>query len=356
MTFDYDTLNRKAEETCVLLVQRIQEGQVVETLWSAYEQICRDVLARFRVRPRKLTPTHRKGVSFEILCFSAFIVMGQEAPKFILRKRFLLGNQPDVKAIRYFNTKLMEHLDSYFSREGLGALREVVITAATPDIQFGDGEPLNCAKRIQSYLRSGSSIKGAELFGENLALSLDPQNYAVLKILGMKGVEFVVGLVRAVLSAVFSRKEMNSAIYAGSRISKFFGFVSFLSLVFAVIALIRLQWGVVVTGLVAFLAAAYVGYRAGGGRRNPALSPLDTELRPQWNPEQVVMFELLERKHGNDYEAMINELYFGFAQASRGKVMALDVELADALEDAKRSPSAETWQRLKIAMHDSLSK
>jgi hypothetical protein len=66
------------------------------------------------------------------------------------------------------------------------------------------------------------------------------------------------------------------------------------------------------------------------------------------------MFELLERKHGNDYEAIINELYLGFARASRGKVMALREELADAFAAAKRNPSAETWHRLKIAMRESL--
>jgi hypothetical protein len=147
---------------------------------------------------------------------------------------------------------------------------------------------------------------------------------------------------------------MKEAIYTGSRLSKFFGFLSFLGLLFAVIALIRLQWGTVVTGLVVFLGAAYVGYRTAGGRRNPVLSRLDIESTPQWNPEQVAMFELLERKHGDDYEAIINELYFGFARASRGKVMALREELADAFEEAKRNPCAETWHRLKIAMRESL--
>ena len=147
---------------------------------------------------------------------------------------------------------------------------------------------------------------------------------------------------------------MKEAIYAGRRLSKFFGFVSFLGLLSAVIALIRLQWGAVVTGLVVFLAAAYVGYRTAGGRRNPALSRLATESTPQWDPEQFAMFELLERKHGDDYEAIINELYFGFARASRSKVMALREELADAFEEAKRNPSAETWHRLKIAMRESL--
>jgi hypothetical protein len=147
---------------------------------------------------------------------------------------------------------------------------------------------------------------------------------------------------------------MKHAIYAGSRLSKFLGFVSFLGILSAVIALIRLQWGVAVAGVVVFLAAAYVGYRTAGGRDNPALSRLDTESTTQWDPEQIAMFELLEQKHGDDYEAIINELYFGFARASRGKVMALRGELADAFEDAKKNPSAETWHRLKIAMRESL--
>lgn len=147
---------------------------------------------------------------------------------------------------------------------------------------------------------------------------------------------------------------MNEAIHAGSRLSKFFGFVSFLGLLSAVVALIRLEWGAVATGLVVFLAAAYVGYRTAGGRRNPALPRLDTKSKPQWDPEQVAMFELLERGHGDDYEAIINELYFRFSRASRGEVMALRKELADAFEEAKRNPSAETWHRLKIALRESL--
>src|SRR5262245_36372055 len=50
---------------------------------------------------------------------------------------------------------------------------------------------------------------------------------------------------------------MKRDIYAGGRLSKFFGFVSFLCLLYAVIALIHLQWGVGITGVIVFLAAAF---------------------------------------------------------------------------------------------------
>jgi hypothetical protein len=50
-------------------------------------------------------------------------------------------------------------------------------------------------------------------------------------------------------------------IYAGSRLSKFFGFLAFVALLFSIEGLLRLDWGQVVNSLIIFLLFSYVGYR-----------------------------------------------------------------------------------------------
>jgi hypothetical protein len=206
MTFNEITLAERAEVTADLLVEAFTDAELLESVWSSYETICKEALFKFGVQPRKLGQDDRTHLSFELLCFSVFLVMGQEVPKFIVRRRLLLGSAPDDEGIRYFNGKLLEHLESHFVRQGATSVREVIVTAITPNMQFGLGEPLNCAKRIASYVHSGSSLKAADRFAQHIAYAVDPKNYVALKMLGMAYVEQIVDLTRGVLSSVFAGK------------------------------------------------------------------------------------------------------------------------------------------------------
>lgn len=202
-----ERLVEKARATCDLLIQVVIEAELIENICLTYEEVCDETLARFEVQPRELDQDDLNCLLFEILCFATFIIMGQEAPKFIVQKRLLFFNTPDAEDIQYFNSKLLERLQEHFDIQKLGTIREVVLTAITPDSQFGLGEPPNAAKRIASYVRSGSSVKAAQLFAQYVAYAVDPENYPVLKIIGMKFVEPIVDLVRIVLEAVFEGKK-----------------------------------------------------------------------------------------------------------------------------------------------------
>jgi len=137
MAFDNEILAEKAKATADLIIQTVFESGLIENICSTYEKVCIETLARFEAQPRKLDEHDLKRLLFEVLCFSVFLIMGQEVPKFIFRKRPLLGRSPDAEAIRYYNGKLLERLEEYFESQKFGTIREVVITAITPTFSLG---------------------------------------------------------------------------------------------------------------------------------------------------------------------------------------------------------------------------
>ena len=62
------------------------------------------------------------------------------------------------------------------------------------------------------------------------------------------------------------------------------------------------------------------------------------------------VFHELERLHGNDYSAMIRDVYEGFGRASGGRKVLIPRELASAFEQAIDAPSRTTWLQLKAAI------
>lgn len=65
--------------------------------------------------------------------------------------------------------------------------------------------------------------------------------------------------------------QISSDLYKGSSLSKAFGFISFVLLIFSVFQLITSNWALGIFGIVLSIATAYIGYRFAGGRRNPAI-------------------------------------------------------------------------------------
>jgi hypothetical protein len=207
MTFDQPSLEEKSEIAFNLLIHLVTQNKLVQFIVSTYEDVCKDVLSKFDIHPRQFELNDRNRLLFEILCFSTFLITGQEIPKILTRKRFLVHDVPDKEAILYFNTKLLDHLEAYCIQEDMSNLSEVILTAIDPELQYELGDPLNCMDRIRTYVKSGSPLNGAKKFAQNIALSIDPQNYAVVKVIGMKYVEPIVDLVRYVLSNVFGSED-----------------------------------------------------------------------------------------------------------------------------------------------------
>jgi len=184
---DNNVLIEKAKATADLLVETMVEFP--ESIYSTYEEVLSEAPAKSEIQPREFSQSDFKRVLFEVLCFATYIIMGQEVPKFIVRRRYILGSTPDAEGIKYYNEKLFNYLQEYFENLKFGTIREIVITAMTPDIQFGLGEPLNAAKRVASYVQSGASLKAAKLFAQYLAYAVDAENYIFTKILGAYCVE-----------------------------------------------------------------------------------------------------------------------------------------------------------------------
>lgn len=136
-------------------------------------------------------------------------------------------------------------------------------------------------------------------------------------------------------------------IYRGSKLSKLLGLASFLLLVWTVASLVSRDWLAASYTFVASILAAYGGYRAAGGRGNPELARAKWEVQHQidlvadpvasWPAKVEALFEMLEREAGGDYAAALTSLQLRNVPAS--------VQLAYA--EAQRSPSRDTWSRLK---------
>jgi len=188
MKIEKRTLERKALATAMLLVQTMAETQFIEGLSLAAEQICRDARGPGS-RLLVINDEDRICLSFEVTCFAAFLIMGQEAPKFITLSDGSGKDRPDEDGIQYFNTKLLEYLEG-----GLSEFKRHTASRETAT---------NYATRLCEYLRSGSPQKEVELFGRQVALSLDEGSYPFLKILGMRYVGPLVDLIRSLLTQVF---------------------------------------------------------------------------------------------------------------------------------------------------------
>ncbi|HEX7231798.1 MAG TPA: hypothetical protein VF452_15465 [Candidatus Binatia bacterium] len=192
MTFNESQLDEKAGATVDLLLHAIMDANVIEEFYDGYEHLCRETLARFNVVPKELVEDDFQRLLFETVCFAAaFIIMSQ---------RDL--DKPDTHAIRRFKDKLLERLVYYIEATGTSKLQQVEVISITPDFRYELGHRLNPVARIDEYSALEPS-KAAETFSWYFALAIDPEQYAVLKILGMHSAERVLELARIVLKAVF---------------------------------------------------------------------------------------------------------------------------------------------------------
>jgi hypothetical protein len=138
----------------------------------------REEPARFPATARRSSEDDFRRVLFEITCFAAFVIIGQEAPPRIAE----LSPLAETERVRAFNTRLLERLSSHLERLGVG---------------------LDPGKRIEDYVRAGSSPERARHFSERLAHAVDPEQDAALGTMGLRSIEPIVQLTRFVLRRVF---------------------------------------------------------------------------------------------------------------------------------------------------------
>jgi|GEM_PF-5859835 len=139
-------------------------------------------------------------------------------------------------------------------------------------------------------------------------------------------------------------------IYRGSKLSKLLGLASLVLVVWGLAALISGDWLTVLYSFVGSILAAYGGYRAAGGRHNPELAKARWEKQPHidvvadpiasWPAKVEAMFDILERESGGDYGRALTIL----------KLRSIPQPVQAAYAEALRSPSRDTWNRLKQAL------
>lgn len=205
MPFDPTTLDSRADATCGLLVHIFDSQKIVDEVWSSYEEMCRTPLAQgLGIKPREMRPDDRARVTFELLCFCAFVVMTDAVPKRIVRRRALFGTTPDTEAIDAFNRSLLKAMESHCRHLGLDKVREIVVTAITPEFQFGLGDSQDCAKRIAVYAQSAAAkIHAARRLEKLLPDAVDPDNYPIVQIVAARFAPRLASLSREALRLAF---------------------------------------------------------------------------------------------------------------------------------------------------------
>lgn len=140
----------------------------------------REEPARFPAKPRRSSEDDFRRVLFEVTCFAAFVIMGQEAPPRIAE--LSPRAEAEIERVRAFNTRLLERLSSHLERLGVG---------------------LDPGKRIQDYVRAGSPPERAQHFSGFLAHAVDPEQDDALGTMGIRSIEPIVHLTRFVLRRAF---------------------------------------------------------------------------------------------------------------------------------------------------------
>jgi len=143
------------------------------------------------------------------------------------------------------------------------------------------------------------------------------------------------------------RKASMPDIYRGQRLSKLFGWISGVLLVYSVFPLVNSDWGGAFYAIIGSVLAAYASYRAAGGRHNPELARAAWEKKSHidvvsdqvasWPAKVEAMFGMLEEESGGDYRTALASL----------KLANIPESVQAVYAEAVRSPSRDSWNRLK---------
>ncbi|MBC8415421.1 MAG: hypothetical protein H8E11_03225 [Candidatus Cloacimonetes bacterium] len=78
-------------------------------------------------KPKSLKQDDYMRISFEIYCFAIFIIMGQEMPKYLIKKTIFSKSKPNMIDIRFFNDRLLQLLEKSISLKGIDKLSEIIV-------------------------------------------------------------------------------------------------------------------------------------------------------------------------------------------------------------------------------------
>ncbi len=157
-------LIKSAHWCCDGLLQEIVERGLAENMLKSYTRAASDQELHESVRRmhnKALNGEDYQRVLFEVLCFSAAVMMSWQAPQYITTRGGLFQKaRPDVARVREFNGFLLDHILARVAPLGFERIREIGVTglAESPrpgerSAQIGERGRLDLQARVLEYLR-----------------------------------------------------------------------------------------------------------------------------------------------------------------------------------------------------------
>jgi hypothetical protein len=197
-------LDVKAKANVFALDRNLERTNVVKDISASYIRFCQSSEAKKRsIKPRKITEGVELRLLFEALCFTVFVTTGM-TPRYIATRRLIL-KKVNHELVRYYNTRVAQHLIRLCHDLGMTKLNEIVLISPPPEIKIKHGDPLHPMTRLKEYSECQGRKRGTEAqhYGRNIGKALDPFNYQALETLGREQVTALTKLTEKVLSEVF---------------------------------------------------------------------------------------------------------------------------------------------------------
>jgi hypothetical protein len=211
MELDDNALEEKAGRTINLLIKEIIGNVLSDVIRTYQEEIIKPLneILDIKEEAKKFEEDDLIRISFELICFAAFVIMLREAPK-VITKRTLFHRTPDAEKVSHYNEKLLDHLDEYFTEHDFIKIREIIMTGINPDaLEYGFAELLGAEYRLKQY--SDTFIKfgmdsAIRWFTTKFAHAIEPKNFAVILPIAItyagNTIEYVESLVKFVFSSI----------------------------------------------------------------------------------------------------------------------------------------------------------
>ena len=194
----------KAKATVFSLDRNLERTNVVKEISDTYIRFCESSEAKKRsIRVRKITEGIELRLVFETLCFATFLTT-KITPKYILTKKLII-KKVNHELVRYYNTRISEHLTKLCQDLDMMKLNEIVLISLAPEIKIKHGDPLHPMTRLKEYSECQGRKRGTEAlhFGSNIGKALDPFSYQALETLWSKLVTDLTKLTERVLGEIF---------------------------------------------------------------------------------------------------------------------------------------------------------
>lgn len=183
MTFDNIALEQKAERTLKQITKAIITDDILSDIITTYHQeVEKPLTDSFGVkRKTPFNENDNRRILFELICFTTYMIMSEEAPKYIRKRKLLFTNEPDVDKVRFYNTKLYEITKDFLNQNGFDQIREIRVKEINPELKFEEDEIINLTSRHALYLSFGDNLSATKRFVRHLSYAIDADNSAFVE-------------------------------------------------------------------------------------------------------------------------------------------------------------------------------